>query len=269
MPDPDNTSARLTGSLLLKGQNLPGFASEQVRLLQAVEETGSIAAAARQVGISYKTAWDRIDAMNNLSAQPLVARSAGGAQGGGTQLTEFGRNVVAGFRTLETQHDKFLARLGQSLNSLDDVANFISAGTTVSSIRNQYRGVVESIQHGAVNAEVALRISDRQTLIAIITEDSLERLSLNVGAQTLALVNESSVILTAEGPLATSARNQLAGTVTRIARGAVNSDITLDLGEGKSISATITNTSLEALALDEGAPACALFKASSVILLAV
>lgn len=269
MSDPTSTSTRLTGSLLLKSQNLPGFASEQVRLLQAVEDAGSISAAARRVGISYKTAWDRIEAMNNLSAQALVARSAGGAQGGGTRLTVFGRNVLDGFRALEARHDDFLEQLGQSLHSLEDVANFMSVGTTVTSIRNQYRGMVESIQRGAVNAEVALRISDTQTLIAMITEDSLKRLNLNIGTPTLALVSESSVILSPANGLATSARNQLAGTVSRIARGAVNSDITLDLGEGKSISATITNTSLETLAFSEGDTACALFKASSVILLAI
>lgn len=263
------TSTKLTGNLLLKSQGLPGFASAQVALLQAVDAAGSISAAARQVGISYKTAWDRIEAMNNLSAQPLVARSAGGAQGGGTQLTGFGRKVVAGFRTLEAQHEAFLERLGQSLHSLDDVAHFMTAGTAVSSVRNQYRGVVEGIRRGAVNAEIALRISEAQTLIAIITEDSLERLNLTIGSSTLALVNESSIIISADSNLATSARNQLSGCVSRVAKGAVNSDLTLDLGAGKSISATITNASLETLGLSEGDPACALFKASSVILLAL
>jgi molybdate transport system regulatory protein len=53
------------------------------------------------VPLSYKAAWDAIDAMNNLADQPLVVRSTGGKNGGGTQITELRRKVVALYRALE------------------------------------------------------------------------------------------------------------------------------------------------------------------------
>ena len=72
----------LKGDLVLLSEDQP-LSQNQVALLQAIDDCGSITAAAKQVGISYKTAWDRIDAMNNLSTEALVARSAGGRKGGG------------------------------------------------------------------------------------------------------------------------------------------------------------------------------------------
>ncbi|HRJ61773.1 MAG TPA: LysR family transcriptional regulator, partial [Azospirillaceae bacterium] len=55
----------------------------RVRLLEAVGREGSISAAARAVGLSYKAAWDAVDAMNNLFGRPLVGAQTGGRKGGG------------------------------------------------------------------------------------------------------------------------------------------------------------------------------------------
>ncbi len=68
------TPSTLQARLFLSA-NDQSFAAEQIQLLQAVETCGSISAAAKHLGISYKTAWDRIDAMNNMSSRPLVLRS--------------------------------------------------------------------------------------------------------------------------------------------------------------------------------------------------
>jgi len=258
----------LSGHLVLEDEARRSFTQSQVALLSAVDECGSITAAARATGISYKTAWDRIDALNNLSARPLVERSAGGRHGGGTVLTPWGRRVVAGFRALAAEHEAFVGQLGSRCNSLDDIAGFMRAGTLQSSARNQYRGVVSRITPGAVNAEVELRIGDGIVLIAIITEDSLARLGLRVGAAALALVKASWVLLSRDTQLESSARNRLAGRIARIERGAVNSDVTLDLGAGKTVSTIVTNASVSAMKLEEGDAALAFFKASSVILMA-
>ena len=59
-------------------------------LLQAIDATGSISQAAKQVGITYKAAWDAVDAMNNLAGQPLVVSQHGGKGGGGAHLTHAG-----------------------------------------------------------------------------------------------------------------------------------------------------------------------------------
>ncbi|GGX48867.1 TOBE domain-containing protein [Saccharospirillum salsuginis] len=264
MPD---HPGRLRGDVFLLTDSEQAFAASQIELLRAVDECGSISRAAKQVGISYKTAWDRIDAMNNLASQPMVTRSAGGAKGGGTALTDFGRDIVRGFQALREEHRHFIERLGHRVQSINDVAHFLRSGSMVTSARNQFRGTVTQITPGTVDTEVTLSISRDQSVAAIITQDSLERLDLAVGATAVALVKASSVILSTDTALATSARNKLTGPIVRVVRGAVNSEVTLDLGDGKTVCAVITNISVEELDLEVGQAASAIFKASSVILL--
>lgn len=241
--------------------------SAQVALLKAIDDCGSITAAAKQVGISYKTAWDRIDAMNNLSDQALVERSAGGRKGGGTRLTELGRRIIAGFEALQQEHAAFLAGLDDRVQAAGDVANFMRSTSLRSSARNQYRGRVTHISRGGVNAEVSIRLSDAVTLVAIITNDSRKQMALKKGSDVIALVKSSWILLTTDTDIKTSARNQLTGTVSKIVQGEVNSEVTLDLGDGKTLCAVVTNPSVTELGLARGKTASALFKASSVILM--
>src|SRR4051812_20906331 len=79
--------------LTVGGDDLGGAA--RVGLLRAVAQQGSITQAAKAVGMSYKAAWDAIDAMNTLSDTPLVERSTGGRGGGSTRLTPRGEQLVA------------------------------------------------------------------------------------------------------------------------------------------------------------------------------
>ena len=70
-------------------------------LLERIGETGSIAAAGRAMGMSYKRAWMLVETMNSIFAEPLVASSRGGSAGGGAELTEAGRRVLSLYRSLE------------------------------------------------------------------------------------------------------------------------------------------------------------------------
>jgi len=75
----------------------------KVDLLEAIEHTGSISAAARELGLSYRRAWDLVDTMNQCFKQPLVERIKGGKGGGGAQLTEAGRRALHTYRTMESK----------------------------------------------------------------------------------------------------------------------------------------------------------------------
>ncbi len=75
----------------------------KVDLLEAIERTGSISAGARELGLSYRRAWDLVDTMNHCFKQPLVARVKGGKGGGGAQLTVEGRHLRDLYRTMETK----------------------------------------------------------------------------------------------------------------------------------------------------------------------
>ena len=71
-------------------------------LLEGIRETGSIAAAGRRMGMSYKQAWLLIDTMNRCFAKPLVEAAKGGKSGGGAHLTPLGEDVLARYRRMQT-----------------------------------------------------------------------------------------------------------------------------------------------------------------------
>ncbi|WMY07160.1 TOBE domain-containing protein [Paraburkholderia phenoliruptrix] len=133
------------------------------------------------------------------------------------------------------------------------------------SARNQFAGEVVDITHGAVNDEVTLRTADGLEIVAIITHGSATTLGLSAGKRAFALVKASSVIVMVDvSKNQVSARNCIAGTVTGVTKGAVNSEVTIEAG-GAQIAAIVTNESVERLGLAAGKAASAIFKASSVI----
>jgi molybdate transport system regulatory protein len=242
--------------------------ADRIRLLQTIGEKGSISAAAKAVGLSYKGAWDAVQALNNLFDRPLILAQPGGRAGGAAQVTPAGHAVVAAFRQVEAELDGIVGelerRLGGDAASLETVIRSLSMKT---SARNALRGVVANVKDGAVNAEVALKVSDAIEIIAVITRESVADLGLQPGKAAVALIKASFVILAkGDGPVQVSARNKLAGTVIRHEVGAVNDEVVLDLGDGKTITATITRESGEELGFKVGDKAQALIKASHVIL---
>lgn len=72
-------------------------------LLELIAETGSISAAGRRMGMSYKRAWSLVEVMNAIFRAPLVASSRGGAKGGGAALTAEGASVLAAYRRIEAR----------------------------------------------------------------------------------------------------------------------------------------------------------------------
>src|SRR5215217_2721677 len=93
--------ARLKVSIVLgSGARIgPGKAA----LLESIRDTGSISAAARDMVMSYKRAWLLLDSINQAFETPAVLAAPGGQRGGGAQLTEFGRELLARYRRLEAQ----------------------------------------------------------------------------------------------------------------------------------------------------------------------
>jgi molybdate transport system regulatory protein len=74
----------------------------KIRLLEAIDRTGSISQAGRTLGMSYRRAWLLIDDMNQCFRHAVVSAKPGGPQGGGAVLTEFGAELVRDYRAIET-----------------------------------------------------------------------------------------------------------------------------------------------------------------------
>lgn len=78
-------------------------------LLKSIRETGSISAAAREMGMSYKRAWLLLDSMNRAFTEPVMTAAPGGAGGGGAALTPFGAELLERYRRVEEQAARLAA----------------------------------------------------------------------------------------------------------------------------------------------------------------
>lgn len=135
------------------------------------------------------------------------------------------------------------------------------------SARNVFKGKITALVDGAVNAEVELGLPGGDKIVAIVTEGSVQSLGLAVGKEAVAYVKAPWVMLLA-GPanVKFSARNQLAGKVSKLQKGAVNTEVAVTLPGGTVVYAVVTNEAVLELGLKEGSEASALIKASHVIL---
>lgn len=241
--------------------------SRRIELLEKIGELGSISKAARAVKLSYKAAWDAIHEVNTISGGKLVTTATGGKEGGGARLTTRGRNLIRIYRMVESEHEKFLDHMRRNIRDFDTFYHMIRKISMKVSARNQFFGTITSLRKGAVNTELSMRLGDRTHLVAMITNESVEDLGLRKGVEAYALIKANLVIVTSgDREIKTSARNRLCGRIVRITAGQVNSSVEIEFSPGKTVTAMITRESVRKMGLKIGDRACAIFKASSVIL---
>ncbi|ALO37900.1 TOBE domain-containing protein [Alcaligenes faecalis] len=267
MSSSNTPNTELTGSLSLRTGDHTWGSARRMALLAAIAEQGSISAAARHIGISYKAAWDAIDIMNNMAGEPLVLRSTGGHRGGGATLTPKAIELLELYQTYDRLHQRFMSRIGRLMPSVATQMELLQTMIMQTSARNQLPGIVTTIKTGAVNDEIHVDIGQGQTVVASITRESTENLGLREGQKVLAFLKASSIMIgTGDTRNSLSARNQLPGTITDVITGAVNAEVRLELPQGLTVTASITLDSTQRLHLEAGQSAYALFKASSVMI---
>jgi molybdate transport system regulatory protein len=264
MPKPQ--AIEFSGRFWLNREGHGYLGAGRIKLLEHIDECGSISQAARRIGMSYKTAWDAVEAMNNLAERPLVVRATGGKGGGGTHLTDYGKQVIAGYRLMEAEHRRFLARMEAGVQNFAQINDLLRAISMKTSARNQFRGQVSYLEKGAVNSKVKVDLGEGLEIFAIVTNEAVDELGLTVGKETLVLIKASFVLLSPDENLRISARNRLCGVVRETTPGAVNSEVKLELPGGRMLTAIITKEALNELGFAPGQRACALIKASHVIL---
>lgn len=270
------TPGSLFGVLNLSADKGLQLGDNRIRLLELIDELGSLSQAAKAVPMSYRAAWDALDEMNNLANEAIVVRVTGGKNGGGTQLTPYGKQTVALYRAIQSEYDDILQLIQQTLTqtnqqqseylNVDQLRHLLRRIGLRSSARNQIVGKVVGLRTSAVDFEVTLEIGEGLHLISIITEESAQSMDIRLGQELYALVKSSSVMINTDPSLKLSPRNQLWGDISRIQLGQVNSEVTLSLPGNKTICAVITTESVQKLNLTEGMRACAVFKASSALL---
>jgi molybdate transport system regulatory protein len=105
----------VNGSLWIEYRGERFFGPGPAELLEGIDKTGSINQAAKQMGMSYKKAWEMITRLNTQSGKPLVIQHAGGEKGGGSEITGEARELIRFHRQLR---ERFTAFLGKETRSL-------------------------------------------------------------------------------------------------------------------------------------------------------
>jgi len=250
----------ISSNLTLELFNQPFLLEKRIELLFAIGRTGSISKAAKEVPMSYKTAWEAVDSMNNLAHTPVVTKATGGAGGGGTKLTEYGENLLKSYRVLQEEHQKFLERLQELTDINTGMLSDIGRLGMQISARNQIQGVIKSMKKKRVNSEILLQLKSGNELKSIITNSAVESLNLKVDDQVMAIFKSTSVqILEGKG----SGENSFNGVVKHLHEGKRNVEIILDIG-GEETLVSVSTVSENCLKV--GVEACAIVNAKDVMI---
>lgn len=255
---------KLEGRLWItrNGKNLAG--EGRIELLARIADSGSITQAAKAMGMSYKSAWDAVDAMNSAAGSPLVQRSAGGKGGGGTRLTEAGQQLIDSYRRYQQEHQLFLDRLGED-RQLESLLQLMERLHLRSSARNQLSGLVLAIEPVGLNDRIEFRLAGGQQLHALITRASTERLGLQPGASVCALIKAPWVHVQMEPA---EGSNRLQGQVRALNADTEHCEVLVELEGGEQLVAVLGEAQVQEQGLQVGQGVQLLIDAEQIILCA-
>ena len=216
---------------------------KRIDILRHIGACGSISQAARAVGVSYKAAWQALDTLTNLAGTPLVSRAVGGAGGGGAQLTDAGRELLAAAEAMAQARGAVLSRWQATPHAGPALARL----AVRTSMRNQLPCVVERLVVQGQIVGVHLRLgadgaggAGGAALAARITRESAQLLGLAPGLAVQALCKATAVRVERGGrvaaPVAEAAALQglhrLSARATRVVRGASGDEVSAELAGG-------------------------------------
>lgn len=256
----------LVSNFIIKKDGNDLLLKKRIELLKKIDATGSILQAAKEVPMSYKSAWDAIDMMNNLSSKPVLDRQAGGRKGGGSSLTEYGKSLVKIYDEIETLQGEFLKFIENNTNiKLGEISNLERLAMQISA-RNVFLGKIESVDNGNINSNVMVILNGGARISSSITKTSSLNLGLKDDKEVKAIIKSSSVMIAKDENIAISARNIIKGEIIDIIKGEINAEISLDIGGKQILTAVITLNSAEKLDLKIGDIAYGVIKSSEVMI---
>lgn len=184
---------------------------QRIALLQHIAEQGSITRAAKSAGMSYKSAWDAIDELNNLAESPLVERAVGGKGGGGARLSGEGLRVLQLYQRLQ-------ALQAQVLDAAEQASDLDLLGRMMlrTSARNQLHGRIGQVVAMGRNDLIELDLGAGLSLNAQITHESTQALELAAGSEVFALIKAGWIELLHATEQAPEGYNLFQGRVEQI-----------------------------------------------------
>ncbi|CAQ85035.1 transcriptional regulator mode [Photorhabdus asymbiotica] len=239
----------------------------RILLLKQIKITGSISQGAKLAGISYKSAWDAINEMNQLADEILVDRATGGKGGGGANLTIYGERLLQLYDLLAQIQQKAFDVLKDDKLPLDSLLAAISRFSLQTSARNQFFGTITDRNHNQVQQHIRILLADGQTsLNAALTEQSANHLSLVKGKEVLVLIKAPWVKLTKEQFPVSHFDNALTGQISQIETGEESTEVIVVLDGGETLCSTLSNQEADNLKLHPKDKITALFNADQIII---
>ncbi|MDD2829067.1 MAG: TOBE domain-containing protein [Sulfuricurvum sp.] len=238
---------KIDGRFWLTKENQSFLGYGRIELLERIDTTGSINAAAKEMKMSYKAAWERINGMNALADQPLIERSTGGKGGGGTKLTPYAHELIATFHRLGELHRQFIDRFAEAGNDPERLARILSRTFLTTSARNQIPSTLQTIETNGLHSTLTLSLSGSDTLRSTITAKSVENMGLAIGCDTYAIIKSSDIHIASSRPDSKTSDNILSGTIETLERSGENIEIGLRLEGGTLLIALEKQDALQNL----------------------
>ncbi len=254
----------LTSSLTLEMLGQPFLLEKRIKLLYAIAEHGSISKAAKAVPMSYKSAWEAVDAMNNLASEPIVDRETGGRNGGGTTITAYGKRLLETYGVLKEEHTRFLERLSSLTQLETGELQTIGRLSMQISARNQIQGEIISLRQGRVNVSLDILLKSGVVVHSVITKEAVENLGLKVAQKVTAIFKSSSVMLIEKAEML-NRDNYLVGRVDHLISGEDRAEVIVDIGLGDVVVAVVSLDVIKNFKLQIGSEVTVMIKADDVM----
>lgn len=210
---------------------------KRIRLLKAIQQCGSINQAAKNADVSYKSAWDHLQAMNEISPKPLLERSTGGKNGGGTVLTTYAQRLLQLYDLLEKTQDKAFQILHDESIPLDSLLSATARFSLQSSARNQLFGKVKNLIDKQINCLAEVDIEHfPKPLYALITKKSAVRLQLVFGREVMVMIKAPWVKI---HPAGLNGQNYFPAQITSVIDKGEFKEVLLQVEHGVEFCATL------------------------------
>lgn len=257
---------QIHSNLTLEILNQPFLLEKRIDLLFAIEQEGSISKAAKIVPMSYKSAWEAVDSMNNLSPIPIVQKETGGKGGGGTKLTDYGHNLLKTYLILKQEQKKFLENLTNMTDMDTGTLKTIKRFSMQISARNQIQGTVKRVVMGKVNANVVLATKSGHELFSNISKNSVVSMGIKEDEPMIAIFKSSNVLLSTSKDIIISGRNKIEGKIKDIHKDEVNCEVIISIGDEQTITSVVTSSAVDELKLKIGSKIVAIIKSNDIMI---
>ena len=222
---------KIDGRFWLTKDNKSFLGRGRIELLHRIVQTGSINAAAKEMKMSYKAAWERLNSMNDLADKPILQRQTGGKGGGGTTLTEYAYELIATYERLDELHRQFINRFSEAGENPELLAKILNRTFLTTSARNQIPAAIIQIKEYKLSSEVKMLLCNKTEITSSITSKSVQSMNLHVSGEVYAIIKSSDIKISIDKPQEVLHVNILEGVISAFETTDTDVEITFQTDE--------------------------------------